>query len=158
MEITWEDLKIDTTSIDFQSLVESWVWLIGTNKRPILISSIGDLFLSDNDDNCFWLNVGEGTIEKISSSIEEFKSKLNDEEQVNEWFLPELVAQIKLSGLELCYKKLFSYKKLPVLGGEYIPENFELFDVEVHFGLNGDIHRQIKDLPDGTKVNFKIED
>ncbi len=36
-------------------------------------------------------------------------------------------------------------------GGEYEPENFELTDIEVYFELSGKIHKQINDLPEGTK-------
>ena len=41
--------------------------------------------------------------------------------------------------------------------GEYEPENFELTDIEVHFELSGQIHKQIKDLPDGTNVKIVTE-
>ena len=157
MKITWDDLKIDFKHIDQNRLTKSWSWLIGTDKKPILISSIGDLFLADEKGTCFWLNVGEGTFEKVADNIEEFKSKLKDNEQVDEWFLIGLVEKLKESGLKLTEKHLYGYKKLPVLGGEYKPANFELTDIEVHFELSGQIHKQIKDLPDGTKVNITTE-
>lgn len=153
MEITWNDLTINFTHIDINRLIESWYWLIGNDKKPILISSIGDLFLEDQN-GIYWLNVGEGIIEKVAENETEFKTKLNDNEIVNEWFLLELVAELKRTGLLLTEKKLYGYKTLPILGGEYTPENFELIDVEVHFELSGEIHKQIKDLPDGTKVNI----
>ena len=66
-----------------------------------------------------------------------------------------LVKKLKEQGIELTDKNLYGYKKLPALGGEYEPDNFELTDIEVHFELSGQIHKQIKDLPDGTKVNIK---
>ncbi|WP_406685433.1 DUF1851 domain-containing protein [Seonamhaeicola sp. MEBiC1930] len=157
MKITWDDLKVDFNHIDQSRLTESWNWLIGTDKKPILMSSIGDLFLVDNNGVCYWLNVGEGILEIVANSIDEFKTKLNDNEQVDEWFLIGLIKKLKESGLELTDKHLYGYKKLPVLGGEYEPENFELTDIEVHFELSGQIQKQIKDLPDGTKVNITTE-
>jgi hypothetical protein len=157
MKITWDDLKVDFTHIDLIRLTESWDWLIGNDKTPILVSSIGDIFLEDRNKKCYWLNVGEGIFEKVAEDKTEFKEKLNDKEIVNEWFLVELVATLKKGGMELTNKKLYGYKKLPVLGGEYEPENFELTDIEVHFELCGQIHKQIRDLPDGTKVNIVTE-
>ena len=157
MKITWNDLKVNFNHIDQNRLTESWDWLIGTDKKPILMSSIGDLFLEDKNGICYWLNVGEGILEKVANDTKEFKTKLEDNEQVDEWFLIGLVAKLKESGLELTDKHLYGYKKLPVLGGEYEPENFELTDIEVHFELSGQIQKQIKDLPDGTKVNIKAE-
>jgi len=158
MKITWSDLKVDCTSIDLKKLIESWDWLIGNDKTPILVSSIGDIFLEDRNEKCYWLNVGEGIIEKVAEDKTEFKEKLTDSEIVSEWFLVELVAELKKGGMELTENMLYGYKKLPVLGGEYEPENFELTDIEVHFELSGQIHKQIKDLPDGAKINnFVIE-
>ena len=157
MKITWDDLKVDFTNIDLKRLLESWDWLIGSDKTPILVSSIGDVFLEDRNENCYWLNVGEGIFEKVAENNTEFKKKLNNTEIVNEWFLVELVAELKKSGMELTENKLYGYKKLPVLGGEYDPENFELTDIEVHFELSGQIHKQIKDLPDGTNVKIVTE-
>lgn len=154
MIITWKDLTVKFDYIDLDRLMESWDWLIGNDKKPILMSSIGDLFLEDNEGICYWLNVGEGILEKVADNETEFKAKLKNEEIVDEWFLIELVSEIKRSGLELTEKKLYGYKKLPIIGGEYKPENFEMTDIEVHFELSGQIHKQIKDLPDGTKVKI----
>lgn len=36
--------------------------------------------------------------------------------------------------------------------------NFELTNIEIHFSLAGKILEQIKDMPDGAKVQFKIID
>ena len=158
MEIHWDDLKINFDHIEVNRLTESWDWLIGKDKTPILMSSIGDLFLSDQEENCFWLNVGAATIEKVANSIIEFENKLKNIEQVDEWFLIELVQEIKEKGLELNQKNLYSFKILPTLGGKYEPGNFELADIEVHFELNGQIQKQIKNLPEGTKIGkFKFE-
>jgi hypothetical protein len=158
MKITWKDLSIDLSNIDRSKLIVDWIWLIGNDKEPIMVSSIGDMFLKDKNGKIYWLNVGEGLLDSVSENIDEFNLKLKDDSQVDEWFMIGLVQQIKESGLELENGKLYGYKKLPVIGGDYEPENFELTDLEVHFSLTGQIHKQIKDLPDGTKVNFKVID
>ncbi|WP_233407562.1 T6SS immunity protein Tdi1 domain-containing protein [Marinomonas spartinae] len=63
---------------------------------------------------------------------------------------------LKVQGVILEQGKLYGFKQLPVLGGEYEPDNFELTDIEVHFAMLGQMNLQIKDLPDGTKVNFSV--
>jgi hypothetical protein len=154
MTITWKDLTVPFDYIDPTRLLKSWDWLIGTDKTPILMSSIGDLFLVDNNGIYFWLNSGEGIIEKVAENKPEFEEKLTNKELVDQWFLTELVSEIKQMGLELTKNKLYGFKTLPVFGGDYIAENFELIDIVVHFELSGLIHKQIKDLPDGTKVKI----
>ena len=43
-------------------------------------------------------------------------------------------------------------------GGDYTKDNSEVKDVYVHYSLLGQVAKQTKDLPDGTKVNIDIED
>ncbi len=156
MEINWTELKIDLSKINLKNLLESWEWLIGKDKKIILISTIGDAFLEDSNGICYWLNVGEGIFEKVADNISEFETKLTDNEIVEDWFLVELVAELKKSGIELTENNIYSYKTFPILGGEYLPENFEITDIEVHFEISGQIYKQVKDLPVGTKIN-KVE-
>ena len=156
MEINWAELKMDLSKINLKILLESWEWLIGKDKKIILISSIGDAFLEDSNGICYWLNVGEGIFEKVAENITEFETKLTDNEIVADWFLIELVAELKKSGIELTENNIYSYKTFPILGGEYLPENFEITDIEVHFEISGQIYKQVKDLPIGTKIN-KVE-
>jgi hypothetical protein len=157
MNFTLEEITVNFDHIDRTRLLESWDWLIGKDKTPILMSCIGDLFFTDANENCYWLDVGGGILEQVSQSLEEFHLKLKDINQLDEWFLFSLIDRIKKSGLTLKENELYGYKVLPVLGGEYEPENFEGTDIEVHFELSGQIHRQIKDLPDGTKVEIKVK-
>jgi len=157
MKITWNDLTVDFSHIESEKLTEDWTWLIGNEMTPILVSSIGDMFLSDQTGKIYWLEVGRGIFQVVADSIEEFKTKMKNEEIANEWFMFDLVAEIKESEQELSKGKLYSFKELPILGGDYTADNFVLTDIEVHFSLDGQIHKKIKDLPDGTKINVKIE-
>ena len=156
MEINWAELKIDLSKINLKILLESWEWLIGNDKKIILISTIGDAFLEDSNGICYWLNVGEGIFEKVAENITEFETKLTNNEIVEDWFLVELVEELKKSGIKLTENNIYSYKTFPILGGEYLPENFEITDIEVHFEISGQIYKQVKDLPVRTKIN-KVE-
>ena len=143
-------VKFDNNSAN--RLINDWIWLIGDDKNPILVSSIGDLFLRDGKDNIFLLNVGEGKLNLVANGIKEFESKLKDVDQVNKWFMIELIEELKNSGQYLNDKQVYSYRKLPVLGGDYSAGNFEATDIEVHFCVAGQIHERVKDLPPGTKI------
>jgi hypothetical protein len=41
------------------------------------------------------LNVGEGKLNLVANGIQEFEDKLKDFDQVNEWFLIDLAAELK---------------------------------------------------------------
>ena len=110
------------------------------------------MFLLDSKDNVYWLNVGEGKFTIVADNIEHFKTKLNQLEFVEEWFLPDLVEELKTKKGLLKQGKLYGYIKLPAIGGEFEGDNFEQTDIEVHFGLSAQIHEQIKVLPEGTVI------
>jgi hypothetical protein len=153
MKITWDDLTVKFDDNSSDRLVQDWTWLIGTDKTPIMVSSVGDLFLRDSNNSVYWLNTGDGTLTEVADGIEKFKEKLQDQDVVSDWFMVDLIAALKAEGKKLETGQVYSYKKLIVLGGDYSPENFEPTDIEVHFSFAGQIHRQVKDLPHGTKIN-----
>ena len=156
MSITWQDLTVSFDHLDRNKLIEDWVWLVGKTASPILITSVGDIFLQETSGEVYWLITGSGEYSMVAKSMEEFKEKLNNEELVNEWFLVNLVSDLKESGLILQPGSLYGFKQLPVLGGVYAIENFELTDIEVYFAVSGQMNCNIKDLSDGTQVRFTV--
>ncbi len=156
--IIWNDITVNFNHIDRDELVKDWQWLIGTTAFPILITSVGDMFLKETSGEIFWLITGNAQYEKVAETYSEFQSKLQINELVHEWFLIPIVAQLKDQGIILEKGKLYGFKLLPVLGGAYEANNYELTDIEVYIALSGQINFKIKDLPDGTEVNFKITD
>jgi hypothetical protein len=153
--LTWNDLTVSFEHIDRTKLLEDWQWLVGSSL-PILITSVGDVFLQNEKGEVYWLITGSAEFEKVADNYEEFQAKLNDNNLIHEWFLVPVVSQLKEQGVQLEQGKLYGFKKLPVLGGQYEAENFELTDIEVHFAMSGQMNFKIKDLPDGTKVNFEV--
>ena len=151
MEITIDDLTVKFNQETSDNLTADWTWLIGTDKKPILVSAIGDMFLKADNENIYWLDVGQGKLKLVANDTHDFRNKLTDIEQVNEWFMIDLTIEL-LSDKKLKDGQLFSFKKLPVIGGDYSVDNFEPADIEVHFCIAGQIHEQTKDLPDGTKI------
>jgi hypothetical protein len=151
-----DDLIVKFNKDSADKLTEDWNWLIGTDKSPIIVTAIGDMFLKDTNQKIYWLDVGQGKCEIVADRIQDFEEKLKDIEQMNDWFMIKLTTALRLSGKELKDGQLYSYKKLPIIGGEYTVDNFAPLDIVEHFGYTGDIHKQIKDLPDGTKVEIKI--
>ena len=155
VSLTWNDLTVSFEHLDRAKLIEDWQWLVGS-ALPILITSVGDAFLQTESGEVFWLITGSAEFEKVADSYEEFEGNLQDNELIKEWFLVPVVAQLKEQGAILEQGKLYGFKQLPVLGGKYEPDNFELTDIEVHFAMSGQMNLQIKDLPDGTQVKFSV--
>jgi hypothetical protein len=159
MRITWNELTVDFQKHGQEHLLEDWRWLVGDSVRLLLVSAIGDMFLEDSSGQVLWLDAGAGQVHKIAASVEQFQQLRQQREKVDQWFIPLLVGDLITSGVRLAPGQCYSYKKPPILGGEIEPANFEPADLAVHFSLLGQIHRQVKDLPPGTKINqIKIKE
>jgi hypothetical protein len=156
MSIEFQQLIKDTNKIDLDDICSSWQWCLTDQKSIVFVSCVGDMFLVGNDNAINWLDTSIGQIIKVADNLEEFEQLLNDDANVDNWFLATLIEQLITNGKTLKENEVYSFKKLPALGGEYSVENLEIIDISVHFGLTGNIAEQIKDLPDGTKVNFKV--
>jgi hypothetical protein len=122
------------------------------------VTTLGDIFLRDSDGSVHWLDVAGGKLSKVADSEAAFQSALRDETLRDNWFLPEVISELASTGPKLRARQCYSYKKPPCLGGSFDAANFEPTDLVVHFSILGQIHAQIKDLPEGTpigKINIK---
>lgn len=156
MRITWNELTVSPTGVDLDELLSEWRWLVDDSHQVVVISALGDLFLRRNDGRIFWLDAGTAQLIQVATSADEFKRLMA--QNVNEWFAPQLVGDLLSSGKRLAPGECFSYTVPPVLGGAIEPDNFEPTDLQVHFGILGQIHRQVKDLPPGTPISdIRIE-
>jgi hypothetical protein len=95
---------------------------------------------------------------KIADSKAGFEQMLADEANIDSWFLPSLVGKLLTANKYLGKNEVYSFKEFPIIRGEYSVDNIAATDISVHFTLTGIIHEQIKDLPDGTKVQIKPVD
>lgn len=157
MTLTLQELTKDIKNVDIDDILSCWQWRLGDIKAVVIISLLGDLFLLGQDNAVYWLQTDSGDLTKIADSPEQYQQFLTDEDKVNDWFLPVLVEQLITAGKTLKDNEVYSYKKLPVIGGEYTIDNIEPTDMSIHFAFSGQICEQIKDLPDGTKINIKYK-
>lgn len=89
----------------------------------------------------------------MARDADEFQRRMVQPDDSEIWFAPRLVGDLLTAGLSLRPGECFSFKIPPALGGEFTPDNFEPTDLQVHFNLLGQVHRQIKDLPPGTPID-----
>jgi len=121
-----------------------------------MCSASGDVFFVAEDGTVSWLDTGQGLLTQICVNRDEFLKELK-EERGAEWLLAPVVDELVDSGVELALDQCFAYRVLPILGGPYTPENMVPMSAAEWYGFSGHIHSQIKDLPEGAKVEFKID-
>jgi len=157
MTFDLQDLIVDIQNVDPEDICSAWQWRLQEQKGIIFISKLGDMFLVGGDDCVYWLQTDSGDLTKIADNIEHFDHLLSLDENLDNWFLPALIERLVQAGKVLKQNEVYSYKRLPVLGGEYSIDNIEPLDLSVHFVLSGQICEQIQNLPDGTKVNITFK-
>jgi hypothetical protein len=144
---------VDISKVDVDDILSCWMWKIAGMDSLVLISVIGDLFLCAQDGGVYWLQTGTADLSKVADDLQQFNQYLKEEEKIDEWFLPLLIKKLIDSGKVLKEDEVYSFKIPPILGGEYSMDNIEATNMSVHFAISGQVCEQIKDLPDGTKIN-----
>jgi hypothetical protein len=158
MDLHLDDLILNINHVDVDDICEDWSWILPNERKIIAVSKMGDMFLLGEQNAVYWLATDDGTLSKIATTQAEFELLLQDKENVDNWFLPLLVEKLINAGKILGPSQVYSFNKLPLIGGEYHIDNIEPTDVSVHFAVTGQICEKLKDLPDGTSVTFKLFD
>ncbi|WP_129647626.1 T6SS immunity protein Tdi1 domain-containing protein [Peristeroidobacter agariperforans] len=152
--MTLNDLTVNFSHLNREAILSEWEWLIGTHKLPILLAASGDAFVQDvNDGSIHILDTLEAKLQKVADSVEEFRTLLSDRQFVGSHFAVQMVGELRSSGCVLQRGQIYSFKHPPVLGGEVDVGNVEVSDIEVHFSVSGQIHRQVSRLPPGTRID-----
>lgn len=156
--MTIKDLTVNFSHLDQETLLSDWNWLLTETRLPICITVAGDAFVQDTVTGAVsFLDTTGGTLEKVAADSAGFEALLTNREFVMKHFAVELVAPFLRAGQRPPAGQVFSFKKPPVLGGEYSQANLETTDMEVHFGMLGQIWEQVAQLPPGTPVNIRFE-
>jgi hypothetical protein len=156
MSLNLNHLIKDISKIDTTDICSDWQWLLDNQNQVVLVSAIGDMFLIGNDKSVYWLDTGMAELNYVAENLEQFQNLLTDNETTDNWFLSDLVNRLISEGKILEENEVYSFKTLPILGGDFSTENFDTTDMSVHFSISGQIHKQLWDAQDGTKVNNVI--
>ena len=151
-------LTIKTDGLPFDELLSDWRWLVSADFMPVLMTAFGDLFLRDKSGRVHFLDLMAGEFNPVAESQEQFDRLCGDREQRRNWFVGFLLTDIRKKLGDLSANQCYSCKKPLSLGGQLEPDNFERTDLQVHYSILGQLHRQTRHLPPGTKIgSIKIE-
>jgi hypothetical protein len=133
-----------------------WSAILPLPARVLRTNLFGDVFVVDQTGGIHMLERAACTAGQISSSEEEFWRQVNDD--ANGWQLRPLVDECRRSGRVLADGQCYAFTRPPVLGGDYTVANVYVAPWREWFSLTADLFDQIKDLPDGAPVSFRVTD
>jgi hypothetical protein len=148
-----EHLTANIDSLNVEPLLSDWRWLVAGNYMPILMTALGDLFLRDEVGNIHFLDVTSGEFKQVAESQEDFDRLCSDREQRRAWFAGFLVMELRKIHGELAPGECFGCKIPLSLGGKLGASNFERTDIHAHYSVIGQLYRQTKHVPPGTKID-----
>jgi len=140
-----------------EAVNEAWDWAGVTATQVIAQSPMGHLVLSDAEDRFFYLDPDGMAVIPLGSEAEA-ASHLSSDEAKELWSGGELVAEgLKRFG-EPPVGSVFTIKPHAMIEGRYEPENLCVMPLEELIRFTGDVAQQIKDLPDGSQIQFEVTD
>jgi hypothetical protein len=156
MTIDIEKYLIPLDGLDLIKVLSTWTWLTG-DKSVVALTKSGDALLTDKSGHLYFLDVGGGTLEHKADNYQDFFDKNLSYELTEELLLPVVVDKLEQHGIVLKPGQVYSYTMLPIIGGTYDEKNMFAVDLYEHYNLTGEIHFQLKDTPDGTYVEIKVQ-
>ena len=158
MPITMNDLTINPEGIDMQNLLGDWEWAMPESMHPVLITAVGDVFAQGESKAVYFVDTIAGKVSPVAEDGSAFQALLTDRQFVTDYLFPSRIVELREAGKTLGPQQVYGHEKPLVLGGEDSADNIEVTDVSVHVSILGQIHRQVKDLPEGTPIgNIEIE-
>ncbi len=137
-------------------LLAEWRWKIGGGDKIVALSVAGDAFVRQADGQVWWLETGAGAFVAVAPSEAAFYQLLENPKEASRLLLAPVVEQFAQLNGPIPADRCLGFKQYPVLGGTYTVENRWLSPIVEHFGITGDLHRQIRDLPEGAKVRIDV--
>jgi hypothetical protein len=142
--------------LDVEKLLLNWRWLCADEVALIARNAFADLFLLTKEGNVLRLDISAGKLTKVAESEDQFRKLAETKEKREEWFA-ESDEQIAASrGLKPATNQCIAFAT-PLAFAESASSNKPfVVDIYEQVGFSGDMHRQLSQLPEGTKVRLKV--
>ena len=150
-DIFAQAFRVEALSID--RLLADWRWLCPGAYTLIARNAFGDLFLINSDGKVIWLQVAIGQITEIADSKSQFLDLLEHNSNREIWLAENDAKCASEMGLKPGLTQCIGFK-IPVVFSESgdAPDNAYVADLYEQVSFLGDLHRQITNAPDGTKI------
>jgi hypothetical protein len=135
---------------------EAWSWLGVEPARVVRVNRFGNVVFADAQDRHWRLCPEELECTCIAGSAPEFARLAADEEFAEDWDMAALADPAEERFGRQPAGRCFCFKIPGVLGGRYELDNVGTIALSELVRFSGDVARQIRDLPDGARVQLKL--
>ena len=150
------DYILSQEGLDWSALLADWEHLLPPELTVWMVNRFGEPILVFEDGTIHRLDLDGGVVERLADSQAAFATAADDERTAEDWFRISEVDQAVAAGLVLEPRQCYGHAVPVVLGGECTATNTRVKTIEEHFAFLADLHRQIRDLPDGAQIRLKF--
>lgn len=143
---------------------KNWAELLSDWSPPLpetftvwMVNRFGDVFAVFEDESVNVLALDSGNVTRLADDREHFCQLIDEGNNANDWLSIPVVDRCVAAGMRLGSDQCYWYKIPPVLGGKYVVENIAAISLRECYSFVADIHAQIRDMPDGTKVRLLVK-
>jgi hypothetical protein len=117
-QLTWNDLFVDASLLNFNALLSEWRGLEVGEIRPIGASAFGDLFFERRSGEVMKLDVLKGGVHPIAPNFQKFEELMNCPEWQEQHLLSPGVALLKENGVSRGLSQFFGFAPHPSFLGK----------------------------------------
>lgn len=152
-KLTWNDLFVDASLLDFHELLSEWPGLIVGEICPIGASAFGDLFFERRSGEVMKLDVLEGGLYPVAASFQQFSELMNSPDWQEQQLLSQGVALLKEKGISRAPAQFFGFAPHPSFVGKIdwsraIPFDANVWNSICAQTLDNIVPSEEKGLPD----------
>ena len=139
-----------------EELRESWGW-VGLDPIEVVgENDFGNLIIKGKNNKYWRLCPEELSCEIVAQNRKELDALSHNQEFLHDWYMKKLVSEAQEKLGPLTEGRKYCLKIPAILDGEYGGPNLATVPLVELVRFSGDVAKQIKDLPNGTQVQFKI--
>jgi hypothetical protein len=146
-------LLIGPSSTDIVNALEGWSWLLPDGLVVVAVSAFGDVFFRSKDGVIQFLDTIEGQLKPVASDLLALRNYLQTEEGRDQLLLGGLVIGARNRGMVPASGDCYDFKVAPAIGGPISVDAMHTMSFLVKVHIAGQLHRQIHDLPPGTRIS-----
>jgi hypothetical protein len=147
----------DVDDLSVEKLLQEWRWFCPGKLRLVAVDAFADLFFEDGESSIMRLDSTIGSLNRIAGSAREFFQLTKSSEHRKKWFCEDIAIALAEQGFDPAKGKCIGYKT-PIVFEEStgLASNVYIADLYEYVSFLGDLHFQMKDVPDGGKVRLVV--